>query len=65
MQYIKNLNLNDMRVKELIRELERMNPESSVYFRKGRTLCAVTIVRKNSHAESILELTNEENAHIR
>lgn len=54
-----------MTVKALIRELEKMDQTANVYFRKGRSLNAVTIVRKNSHAESILELTNEENAHIR
>lgn len=37
-----------------------MNPDADVFFRKGRTLNAVTIVRANSHADWIIELTNEE-----
>lgn len=54
-----------MTVKELIKRLETMDQNGSVYFRKGKTLNAVTVVRKNSHLESIIELTNEESAHIR
>lgn len=55
-----------MTVNQLISELQKINNKSAnVYFRKGKSLNAVTIVRANSHADWILELTNEENAHIR
>lgn len=55
-----------MTVNQLIRELEKISDKSAnVYFRKGKTLNAVTIVRENSHADWIIELTNEENAKIR
>lgn len=55
-----------MTVKELISELQKISDKSAnVYFRKGKSLNSVTIVRANSHCDSILELTNEENAHIR
>lgn len=50
-----------MTVKELIKELQKMNPEKSVYFRDGRKCKAVTIVTNSPHTNGMLiELTNEE-----
>lgn len=55
-----------MTVNQLICELQKISDKgANVYFRKGKTLNAVTIVRKNSHAEWIVELTNEESEAIR
>lgn len=50
-----------MTVKELIKELQKMNPEKSVYFRDGRKCKAVTMVTNSPHTKGIIvELTNEE-----
>ena len=50
-----------MTVKELIKQLERLEPNANVYYRKGRTLYSVTESRVNPHTDSIVELTNPEN----
>lgn len=50
-----------MTVKELIKELQKMDPEKSVYFRDGRKCKAVTMVTNSPHTNGMLvELTNEE-----
>lgn len=50
-----------MTVKELIQQLQKMEPEKSVYFRDGRKCKAVTMVTKSPHTNGmIVELTNEE-----
>lgn len=50
-----------MTVRELIRELEKKDPEKSVYFRDGRKVKAVTMVTDSPHTNGLLvELTNEE-----
>lgn len=50
-----------MTVKELIKELQKMNPEKSVYFRDGRKCKAVTMVTNSPHTNGMLvELTNDE-----
>lgn len=50
-----------MTVKELIKELQKMDPEKSVYFRDGRKCKALTMVTNSPHTNGmIVELTNEE-----
>ena len=50
-----------MTVKGLIKELQKMDPEKSVYFRDGRKCKAVTMVTNSPHTNGMLvELTNEE-----
>ncbi|WP_300804416.1 hypothetical protein [uncultured Duncaniella sp.] len=50
-----------MTVKELIKELHKMDPEKSVYFRDGRKCKDVTMVTNSPHTNGMLvELTNEE-----
>jgi hypothetical protein len=50
-----------MTVKELIKELQKMDPEKPVYFRDGRKCKAVTMVTNSPHANGwLVELTNEE-----
>lgn len=50
-----------MTAKQLIKELQKMNPEKSVYFRDGRKCKAITIVTNSPHTNGmIVELTNEE-----
>ena len=50
-----------MTFKELIKELQKMDPEKSVYFRDGRKCKAVTMVTNSPHTNGMLiELTNEE-----
>lgn len=55
-----------MKVKELIKELQKMEQDANVYYRKGKTLHAVTMARPTLGAESFLvELLNPESEHIR
>lgn len=50
-----------MTVKELIKELQKMDPEKSVYFRDGRKCKSVAMVTNSPHTNGMLvELTNEE-----
>lgn len=50
-----------MTVKELIKQLQKMEPEKSVYFRDGRKCKSVTMVTNSPHTNGmIVELTNEE-----
>ncbi|MCM1219927.1 MAG: hypothetical protein NC548_36100 [Lachnospiraceae bacterium] len=50
-----------MNVKELIRELQRLDPDKAVYFRKGRSCYAVASVKNSEHANGLfVELSNPE-----
>ncbi len=50
-----------MTVKELIKELQKMEQDKSVYFRDGRKIKAVTMVTNSTHTRGmVVELTNEE-----
>lgn len=50
-----------MTVKELIKELQKMDPEKLVYFRDGRKCKSVTMVTNSPHTNGwLVELTNEE-----
>lgn len=50
-----------MNVRELIRELQKKEPEKSVYFRDGRKVKAITMITDSPHTNGlIVELTNEE-----
>ena len=49
-----------MTARELIKKLEKMNPESTVWFRDGNKLKGISIVAPNPHSDGWTELTNEE-----
>ena len=50
-----------MNAKELIKELQKRDPEKPVYFRDGRKCKAITMVTDSPHTNGLfVELTNEE-----
>ncbi len=49
-----------MTVEELIKALQKMDQEKSVYFRDGSYLKSITIVTKSPYAKGLfVELTND------
>lgn len=50
-----------MTVKELIIKLQKLDPNKSVYYRKGRSCHLVTMCLNSEHANGLfVELSNEE-----